>query len=785
MAKKLMNYQGKYELSKFIDIVEDDVIETIKIIQRTDIVSVKTNLNKIFKDLLELNLHQRAIELLAKDNRVILSTYYNYPIRIASERGTVRLVKILLEDISVDPTALNNEAIKMASQNGHADVVEILIRDPRINVAAKAVAFGIASRYYQFNVTKVFFNELGYMTGLFASQPTIDMTKDDGIFDNIMKKGYNIHADVVKLLTNPSEESGRILNRIFEELIKKNSHHDIIILMMKDSRVDYCRNNNFAIKTAAMCNFVEILEILLQNAKININIDDCCVIKEATKHNNPEIIKVLLKNPNINRPSITDAFVMACADGYTDSVTILLNDSRIDFHAKNNSAIRLATQYGHANVIEILLQDSRMDMTTKTVAFTVAAENGHSKIIQMLLNNDVYQQDTLIISAIKTALDNHHSNVVKLLITRCDVADLTEQILLGIIKLLDDTSDETENILNKIFGNLIEKNIHHDAIRVLSFDPRVKPNYDDNHALIVASQQNHAKIVFILLDNPRVDPNAQDNYVLCIASQYNHIEIVRMLLNDERIVFNDGYIRAIKTASYLDNTQILNMLMSKHDLHRLSNQKIINIIEVLKPNSNETGAVVNKIFKELVEKNIRHITIQYLMTNPCVDATLDDNHAIIFATQNDYFVMAKILLQDPRVDPSAQYNIAIGIASQNNNIDFVKILLRDPRVDPSANNNYALNTAARNKRWDIVRLLIPKSNLNWVTDNTILEMANEGSVLKQQLPKKSCCVCFSQIDTKYVLFPCGHTDTCIECIKVIKKCPICNAKIDNFIKLYD
>lgn len=787
MAKDLMNYTDKYELCKFIHIAEDTVIEAIKIIQRSDMnpVSAAIIINKIFEDLLELNFHPNAVELLANDHRVNLVMNDNYPIRIASQRGHVRLVKILLEDIFVNPTASNNEAIKMASQNGHAEIVELLIKDSRIGVSAKIAAFGIASRCYQFSVTNVFFRHLGYRIGIMTPQPNIDTTKDDEIFDNIMKKGDNIHADIIRLLTDTSIESGRVLNRIFDELVEENNHHDIIKLMLKDSRVDPCRNNNFALKTAATYGFVEILEILLQDARININVDDSSVIKKAAKHNHPEIIKVLLKNAKINRISITDAFLITCTEGYINSVTVLLGDPRLDFHIKDNDAVRLAIQYGHINIIEMFLQDSRMDMATKMIAFTAASENNRPQIIKLLLKNNTYP-DTLIISAIKTASINHYSSVIKLLIIRCDVALLTDQILLDIIKVLDnDTSNETESILNKIFDDIIEKNIHHDVMRVLLFDPRINPNYNSNYAIIFASQQNHAMTLSILLESPRVDPDDLDCCALGIASQHNHTEIVKLLLNDERIIFNAGYIYAIKIASKLSHTQILNMLIAKHDLHQLTNQKIISIIEVLKPNSTETVTILNKIFRELVEKNIRNRTIEYLLNDARVDPAYDDNYAIIVASKNDYLEVARILLRDSRVDPSAQYNIAIGMASQNGNYEFVKILLQDPRVDPSVNNNYALNIAARNESWDIVKLLIPRSNLNWVNDKRILDMINERSLSGKQPSKKNCCVCFSQIDTKYVLFPCGHTNTCFDCIKLIKKCPICNTTIDNFIKLYD
>ena len=48
------------------------------------------------------------------------------------------------------------------------------------------------------------------------------------------------------------------------------------------------------------------------------------------------------------------------------------------------------------------------------------------------------------------------------------------------------------------------------------------------------------------------------------------------------------------------------------------------------------------------------------------------------------------LLNDPRVDPSADNNDAICCASDNGQVEVVKLLLNDPRIDPSDDNNRAI-----------------------------------------------------------------------------------------------
>lgn len=51
-----------------------------------------------------------------------------------------------------------------------------------------------------------------------------------------------------------------------------------------------------------------------------------------------------------------------------------------------------------------------------------------------------------------------------------------------------------------------------------------------------------------------------------------------------------------------------------------------------------------------------------------------------------------------------------------------------------------------------------------------------------------CCTCKNLMKNRFTLIPCGHTQTCIDCIpKVIsenKKCPLCMTKIESYMQIY-
>ncbi len=57
----------------------------------------------------------------------------NDAIKLASEKGFLKIVKLLLLDERVSPETFYNCAVKLAAKNGHLEVVNVLLKDSRIN----------------------------------------------------------------------------------------------------------------------------------------------------------------------------------------------------------------------------------------------------------------------------------------------------------------------------------------------------------------------------------------------------------------------------------------------------------------------------------------------------------------------------------------------------------------------------------------------------------------------------------------------------------------------------
>lgn len=95
------------------------------------------------------------------------------------------------------------------------------------------------------------------------------------------------------------------------------------------------------------------------------------------------------------------------------------------------------------------------------------------------------------------------------------------------------------------------------------------------------------------------------------------------------------------------------------------------------------------------------------------------------------------LVQSDRVDPAVENNTALILASQNGHLPVVHFMLADGRVDPSSQNHRALRLASRHKHVLVVErlLLDPRVDANACEDMDILWAAQFGRfVLEGRLP---------------------------------------------------
>jgi len=85
-----------------------------------------------------------------------------------------------------------------------------------------------------------------------------------------------------------------------------------------------------------------------------------------------------------NRIMNIDALIDAAKSGQTSVVKMLI--ARVNPSAKDNYAIRMASEYGHTGVVKVLLADTRVNPSAfANYAIRYASENGHTEVVKMLL----------------------------------------------------------------------------------------------------------------------------------------------------------------------------------------------------------------------------------------------------------------------------------------------------------------------------------------------------------------------------------------------------------------
>ena len=69
-------------------------------------------------------------------------------------------------------------------------------------------------------------------------------------------------------------------------------------------------------------------------------------------------------------------------------------------------------------------------------------------------------------------------------------------------------------------------------------------------------------------------------------------------------------------------------------------------------------------------------------------------------------------------------------------------------------------------------------------NNLLFHSNNSHIKVHEIINKDGCSICFEDIKEKYACVPCGHTTTCLNCLKDLTNCPICRTNIESKLKLF-
>ena len=199
--------------------------------------------------------------------------------------------------------------------------------------------------------------------------------------------------------------------------------------------------------------------------------------------NDSDLVKLILATTDISPADFP--FRLACSEGFSDIVKVLLTDNRVNPTVNRNSPICDAADNGHVKVVRLLLQDGRADPAADDNSpIRFAADQGHVEIVQLLL------QDPRV-----------------------------------------DPSDDGNSafLLACAHG-------HVDIVLLFLKDTRVDPAANDSEAFIGAASEGHTEVVRLLLLDGRSDPTAQGNDAFVKCSLREHHDVLKLLLADDRVI---------------------------------------------------------------------------------------------------------------------------------------------------------------------------------------------------------------------------------------------------------
>jgi hypothetical protein len=260
----------------------------------------------------------------------------------------------------------------------------------------------------------------------------------------------------------------------------------------------------------------------------------------------------------------------ASQNGHSGVVKVLLCDQRVDPCAFDNLALRRASRNGHVEVVKVLLADSRIvgNGGVNPGALFSACQHGHVKIVKLLLvsNPLVYQPDEVAFAVRLAKLYEQHDVVnfllhddrVKQLLGKEEYTsilhDCTDTVgnevkvkawqLATVQRLVADRRLDAAAMGCKLL-KCASKLGRVEIVEALLEDRNVDVGVNDNYPIRWASRNGHLEVVNLLLKGGeeacRVDPSAKDNWGLRWAFHNGHAEVVARLVQDSRVaVLYDG-----------------------------------------------------------------------------------------------------------------------------------------------------------------------------------------------------------------------------------------------------
>ena len=190
----------------------------------------------------------------------------------ACEEEVISVIKILINNDKIDPFANGNVVAKTVIKNDNIEILKSLFSHPKVNKTAFGmVAISHAIEYNKLEILKLLIEYL-------------QLTNLEGIFYTVAEKGY---LEIMSyLLTLPLLKHN--LNRPFKRAAE-NGQFEMVKLLLQDKRVDPFDGAGDSIRWAARNKHRDIVILLLKDSRLKL--DE--VLEAAKGYNQTDVINFI------------------------------------------------------------------------------------------------------------------------------------------------------------------------------------------------------------------------------------------------------------------------------------------------------------------------------------------------------------------------------------------------------------------------------------------------------------------------------------------------------------
>ena len=167
---------------------------------------------------------------------------------------------------------------------------------------------------------------------------------------------------------------------------------------------------------------------------------------------------------------------------------------------------------------------------------------------------------------------------------------------------------------------------------------------------------------------------------------------------------------------------------------KIASGDINGLHSLIEKNSEYIEGSLTKSFRDdglfLAVENKHASVVELLLKKGNIDASANNNKAVILAAENGDIDTLKLLLARTEVDPGALENRALEGAAKNGYTEAVRLLLGNQKVDPTLGGTLAVLKASANNHGDVIKLFMDdgRANINGFENFIIKRAAEVGDV---------------------------------------------------------